>query len=192
MIQNQVRLELHLLHSSIGLVPKTLCRNDIKGKSLERDNKNNGPVLFKAGSTTKCYKFQDYRHLAASCPSLVKITIIDRTPTETTESDSEEYTYHSEGVETDELSSDDVGLNCIRLTMSTHLSVKCVPSQPVEKDDLGRTATFHTLTKIGDKSCKLIVDNGRCFNAISFRLCENLGLETVPHPTHSRCHRSTP
>ena len=85
------------------------------------------------------------------------------------------YAYHLEGVETnDKLSSDDVGLNCIRLTMSTHLSVKCVPSQPVEKDDLGRTATFHTFTKIGDKSCKVIVDSGSCINAISSRLCENL------------------
>ena len=88
-------------------------------------------------STIKCYKCQGYGHLAACCYSLIKITIIDGTPTEITELDSEEYTYHSEGVETDdELSSDDIGLNCIRPTLSPHLSVvKCVPSQPAKKDD---------------------------------------------------------
>ena len=96
-----------------------------------------------------CYKCQDYEHLAASCPNLVKITIIDGTPTEITELDSEEYTYHPEGVKIDELSSNDVGLNCIRPTPSTYLSVvKCVPLQLAEKDNWRRTATFYMFTKI--------------------------------------------
>jgi len=78
--------------------------------------------------------------------------------------------------------SDDVGLNCIRPTLSTHLSVvKYVPSPPAEKDDWRRTATFHTFTKIGDNSCKVIVDSESCINVISSRLCENLGLEIIPH-----------
>jgi len=52
----------------------------------------------------------DYRHLAASCPSLVKITIIDGTPTEAIELDSEEYIYDPGDAETDEeFTSDDVG-----------------------------------------------------------------------------------
>jgi len=40
-------------------------------------------------------------------------------------------------VKTDEKrTSDDVGLNCIKQTPSTHLSVvRYVPSQPAEKDD---------------------------------------------------------
>ena len=58
---------------------------------------------------------------------------------------------------------------------------ECVLSQPAENDDW-RTATFHTFTKIGDKSCKVIVNIESCINAISFRLCENLGLEIVPQP----------
>ena len=47
-----------------------------------------------------------------------------------------EYTYHPKGVEIDEeLSSDDVDLNCISQTPFTHLSVvKCV-SSPTEKED---------------------------------------------------------
>ena len=108
--------------------------------------------------------------------------IIDETPTEATESNSDEYTYHPD-IETDnESSSNDVGLNCIRPMPSTHLFVvKCVPSLPAEKDAWRRTATFHTFTKIGDKSCKVIVDNESCINAISSRLCENFRLEIIPH-----------
>jgi len=157
-------------------------KDDIKGKSLERDNINKGPDSSRVSFTTKCYKCQGYGHLAASCPSLVKVIIIDGTPTETIESDSDEYTYHPDVETDDESSSDDVSLNCIRPTPSTHLSiVKCVPSPLTKQVDWKRTATFHTFTKIGDKSCKVIVDNGSCINAISSRLCENLGLKIRPH-----------
>ena len=76
--------------------------------------------------------------------------------------------------------------------LSTHLSVaKCVPSQPAEKDDWRRTITFHMFTKIGDKSCKVIMNSESCINAISSRLCENLGLEIIPYPTHLTCHGLT-
>ena len=67
-------------------------RDNIKGKSLEWDNRNKGPDSSRVSSTTKCYICQGYRHLATNCPSLVKITIIDGTPTKVTESDSDEYT----------------------------------------------------------------------------------------------------
>jgi len=156
-------------------------RDDIKGKNFKRDNWNKGPDSSGVSSTTKCYKCQGYGHLAASCPTLVKITIIDGTPTEATESDSDEYTHHSD-VTDDESSGDDVGLNCIRPTPSTHLAVvKCVPSPPAKKVDWRRTATFHTFTKIGYKSCQMIVDSESYINAISSRFCENLGLEIIPH-----------
>ena len=84
--------------SSIQTPPQ---KNDIEGKNLERDNINKGPDSSRVSFTTKCYKCQGYGHLAASCPSLVKVIIIDGTPTETIESDSDEYTYHPD-VETDD------------------------------------------------------------------------------------------
>jgi len=53
----------------------------------------------------------------------------------------------------EEPTSDDVSLNCIKQTPSTHLSiVKCVSSLPVEKDDWKKSTTFHAFTKIGDES----------------------------------------
>jgi len=149
---------------------------------VEQNNKNKSPVFSKVPqfSAIKC---QGYGHLAAICLSFVKVTIIDRIPTEVTESDYKERTYHSNAETDDESSSDDIGLNCIRPTPSTHLSVvKCVPSPSTEKVDWRRTATFHTFTKIGDKSYKMIVDNESCINAILSRLCENLGLEIIPQP----------
>ena len=133
------------------------------------------------------------RHFAASCPTLVKIIIINGTPAEATESDSDEYAYHPDVDIDDKSSSDDVSLNCIRPTSFTHLSVvKCVHSLPAEKVDRRRTATFHTFTKIEDKSCKVIIDSGSCINIISSRLCENLELEIIPHLIHSKFFELTP
>ena len=50
------------------------------------------------------------------------------------------------------------------------------------KDDWRRIAIFYTFTKIGDKSCKVIVNSESCINLISSMPCENLGLEIVPYP----------
>ena len=83
------------------------------------------------------YKCQGYRHLAASCSTLVRITIIDVTPTEGTKSDSDVYIFEGEEDSGDkEPTNDDVGLNCINQLPSTHLSIiRCVPSQPADEDD---------------------------------------------------------
>ena len=120
----------------------------------------------------------------ASCPNLVRITIIDGTLIEATESDFEEYIYDPGNVETDKKpTSDDIGLNCINQTTLTHWSfVRYVPSRPAEKNDRRKSAIFHTFTKIGDKNCKVVVDSESCINAISSKSLKNMGLEVVPHP----------
>ena len=178
---------IDLLHLSnpIGLVPKLLhIGMTSRVRVLNGTTEIRASIPPEFSFAAKCYKYQGYEYLAASWPSLVKIIIIDGAPTEATESDSDEYTYHPDVKTDDESSSNDVGLNCIRPTPSTHLSVvKCVPSPPAEKDDWRRTVTFHTFTKIGDNSCKVIVDSKSCTNAISSRLCENLRLEIIP-PLH--------
>ena len=159
-------------------------RNDIRGKSLERNNKNKGSEFPKVSFTIKCYKCQCNGHLSANCPSLVGITIIDGTRTEATESDSEEYICGLGDAKTyEEFTSDDVGLNCINQTLSTHLFVvRCVPSQPAEKDDWRKSATYYMFTKIRDKSCKVIVDSENCINVILSKSLENLGIKAVLHP----------
>jgi len=94
--------------------------------------------------------------------------------------------FKGENSETDEEpTSDDVGLNCISQTPSTYLYVvKRVSSLPAKKDDWRKSATFHTFTKIEDKSCKVIVDSENCINTISSKSLEYFGLEVVPqlHP----------
>ena len=167
--------------------PKPLHIGTIfKGKSLERDNRNKDLESSKVSFTIKCYKCQGYRHLAASCRSLV-------TPIEATKSDSDVYIFKGEDSEIDEEPTSDAGLNCINQTPSTHLFVvKCVSSTPAEKYDWRKSVIFHTFTKIRDKSCKVIVDIGSCINAIPSKSLKYLGLEVVPHPTRSKCLGLTP
>ena len=77
-----------------------------------------------------------------------------------------------------EITDDNISLNFIRPTPSTHLSVvRCVPSQLAEKDGLKRSAIFHKFTKNGDKNCKMVVNSEICINAISSKVTENLGLK---------------
>jgi len=115
---------------------------------------------------------------------IVRITIIDGTPIEATESDSDVYIFKGEDFETDEEpKNDDFGLNCINQTSLTHLFVVgCDHSQPAEKDDWRKSVTVHTFIKIGDKNCKIIMDSGSCINTLLSKLLEYLGLEVVPHP----------
>jgi len=86
--------------------------------------------------------------------------------------------FKGEDFETDdEPTSDDIGLNYFSQTSSTHLSVvRCVPSQQAKKDDWRKSATFHTFTKIGDNSCKVIVNSESYINTISSKSLEYLGL----------------
>jgi len=84
------------------------------GESFEQDIKSKAPSFAKVVPQPSATNAKVMRHLPVSYPSVVRITIIDRTPTETTELGSEEYIYDLGYVETDEEpTSDDVGLNCI-------------------------------------------------------------------------------
>ncbi|XP_020257552.1 uncharacterized protein LOC109834065 [Asparagus officinalis] len=148
-------------------------KTDTSSGSKERDNKGKGTErnFSKISSTTKCYKCQGYGHVAANCPSPVKIAIVIREPIEELESKTDEFVYHVEEEDFDsseEFDENDISLSCIRSTPSSQLAVaRCALSQPKDKDDWRRTNMFHTFTKIGVKSCKIIVDSGSCINAIS-------------------------
>ena len=83
----------------------------------------------------------------------------------------------------EEPTSDDIGLNCINQTLSTHFFVvSCVPSQPTEEDDWRKSVTFPMFTKIDNKNCKVIMDYGSCINAILSKSLKNLGIKAVLHP----------
>jgi len=63
--------------------------------SIEKDTKYKGieKELPKVSPRTNCYKCQGYGHVAANCPSLVRITIIGETFTKNSESDFKEIAY---------------------------------------------------------------------------------------------------
>jgi len=58
------------------------------------------------------------------------------------------YIFEGEDSKTDKSPKDDVGLNCINQTPSTHFSVRCVPSQPSEKDDWRKVLLSIRLPKL--------------------------------------------
>ena len=56
---------------------------EVKEKFDNDKSKNTSIFFFKISLIIKCYKCQDYRYVAANCPSLFKITVNDRVPIET-------------------------------------------------------------------------------------------------------------
>jgi len=69
---------------------------------------------------------------------------------------------------------------CIRTLRVTDLTssyysaqlgvARCSLAQPEEVNDWRRTVMFQTCTKIGNKSCKVIVDSGSYINVVASKL----------------------
>jgi len=113
---------------------------DAKGKNIE--NKGNGvdKEFSKLTPIIKCYKCQGYGHVAANCPTPVKIALINGKPEVVSESESESEEFIFQGEEEsdmdDDSTCDSIDFNCIQPTTSIHLSVvRCALFQPKEKDD---------------------------------------------------------
>ena len=53
---------------------------------------------------------------------------------------------------------------------------------PTAADLVQRSSVFYIYLRIGDHSCKLIVDSGSCINVVSADSVAKLGLTPVPHP----------
>jgi len=60
--------------------------------------------------------------------------------------------------------------------------VRFALAQPKKNDDWRRTSIFQTLTKIGGKNCRVIIDSGSCVNAVASGMVTKLRLKTVLHP----------
>jgi len=71
------------------------------------------------------YKCQLYGDVAANCASPVKIALVNRVPELALESDSDEFIFWGEEDSDmdEETTNDDIGLNYIRPTTSTHLFI---------------------------------------------------------------------
>jgi len=67
--------------------------------------------------------------------------------------------------------------------ITRHLNVvRCALAKLKDNDDWRRTSNFQTLTKIGGKNCRVIIDSGSCVNAVTSGMVTKLGLKTVPYP----------
>ena len=53
---------------------------------------------------------------------------------------------------------------------------------PTAAELVQRSSVFYIYLRIGDRSCKLIVDSGSCINVVSADSVAKLGLTLVPHP----------
>ena len=63
-----------------------------------------------------------------------------------------------------------------------HLNVvRCALAKPKENNDWRRTSIFQTLTKIGGKNCRVIIDSGSCVNVFTSGMITKLGLKTVSY-----------
>jgi len=102
-------------------------RNNFKGKQSDDRSKLSEQILSKFSVSTKSYRCQGYGHIAANCPSEMKITFINGVPTQAPESDDEEITYHPDISEDDASDYDQEGSDAeckyIQLAPSNYISV---------------------------------------------------------------------
>jgi len=145
-----------------------------KGKDIERS-------IIKCSPQSKCYKCQGYGHIAVKCASPYKITLIDREGYP--ESEGDEYIHQVNGDEEDfDENTEKIMLSYFRLRESTRLSVvRYTLAQPKVSDDWIHTNIFHTFTKIGERSCMMIVDSGSYINAVSLMIINKIYLKAEPH-----------
>jgi len=55
-------------------------------------------------------------------------------------------------------------------------------NQPSATMETQRENIFHTICKVLENICSIIVDSGSCCNCCSTRMVEKLNLQVVPHP----------
>jgi len=128
-------LDLSHLLNLIGLVPKPFhIGMTSRERVLNRTAKIRVPSFPKLVQQQSATHVDVYGHLAASWPSFVRITIIDGIYIEATEPDSDLYIFEGEEEETDEeLTSDDVGLNCINKHQLTCLLLDVSPQSQLKR-----------------------------------------------------------
>jgi len=118
----------------------------------------------------KCFKCFGRGHVQAQCPNqrtlflkgIDEYTSCDEVPSEKEEGGDDERVYPLEGE-----------LLMIRKTLNNQTSVTI---------ETQRENIFHTICKVLENICSLIVDSGSCCNCCSTMMVEKLNLQVVPHP----------
>ncbi|XP_050387198.1 uncharacterized protein LOC126803432 [Argentina anserina] len=139
-----------------------------RGKGVQSSNRGEG--------LARCYKCQGYGHYAGQCPTKEQLRSLFAASTEgeaDVQVDLEEEVYDPEIPADDDLEEDVQPKTAV---------VRCTLTQPKEAEDWRRTTIFHTYVKRGDKSYKVIIDNGSCINVVSPQTVSKLGLTPANHP----------
>ena len=152
----------------------------LRSTLIEKENKGKGVVNepSRLGSRLQCFKCNGVGHIAARCPPRTLVIQEDDEKVE----DVEELVYDLNVEETQDVEAewedDPSYLACIR-AISPQVDdfkdfgvprmnvVRCALAEQRDTDDWRRSAIFQTYTKCGDKTCKVIIDNGSCINAMS-------------------------
>ena len=60
--------------------------------------------------------------------------------------------------------------------------IRCILAQTKELKDWRRINVLQTFVKLGERVCKIIIDNENCVNAIFTSAIKNFGLTIILHP----------
>lgn len=131
-----------------------------------------------ASNTTKCYKCHGNGHFAYECPTRnLYIDSIEENDEGEPKENLEKEFYETVGSGSeDDAECHDPDLYVMRRVLTTLQS----------EDDWRRTSIFHTHFRHGDKSIKLVIDNGSCINVVSTSAVERMKLTPEPHPSPYR------
>ncbi|KAK8942514.1 hypothetical protein KSP39_PZI008914 [Platanthera zijinensis] len=145
--------------------------HDPKGKAIagtsgsKSTNRNTGP---KATNIT-CFSCKQIGHYASQCPCNLHIGFEPLQSSQDLE--------YSEVEPLEEDGESDEALDSNQLAV-----VRCMLTTPQTDEDWKRTTIFITITKIGENTCKIIIDSGSCMNVVSSIALIRLNLTIEPHP----------
>ncbi|KAK9705281.1 hypothetical protein RND81_07G044700 [Saponaria officinalis] len=143
-------------------------------KEDPKDKGRNTVVEVKEARLRRCFKCQGYGHIASECPQKRALTIqelINLVPNFVApEPESEPINVENESDEEEAL---------VLRTVHT----EAAPAETEQRERL-----LHSLCKVNNRICTLIVDSGSCTNVIARDVITKLKIPTKDHPKPCRLH----
>ncbi|XP_004301556.1 PREDICTED: uncharacterized protein LOC101305082 [Fragaria vesca subsp. vesca] len=150
--------------SSSGTAPSPFVNSSSTANSLVKADTGKGVQSgVRGGGSVKCYKCLGHGHYAGQCPTKEKPRSLFAASTgKEAREELEEEVYIPEIPAVD----DDLEDEPIAQIQPRTAVVRCTLTQLEAAEDWKRTSIFHTYVKYGDRSYKVIIDNGSCVNIV--------------------------